>query len=154
MPGRAEGMEKHIAQDCQGVDESAKQEMSQLLMTKRLQVCPNAAILSSRVKSIAGLLTARQRRSCMDLSQTPHQWIAGHHRVWQCRCRTWRRKASSAAQRLQWKPHPLSWRTPITAMPSTSTTDLMVGALSYTLHLQRQHAPQPADAHAYDAFCS
>ena len=38
MPGRAEGMEKHIAQDCQGVDEAAKQEMSQLLMTKRLQV--------------------------------------------------------------------------------------------------------------------
>ncbi len=31
-------MEKHIAQDCQSVDEPAKQEMSQLLMTKRLQV--------------------------------------------------------------------------------------------------------------------
>ena len=31
-------MEKHIAQDCQSVDEAAKQEMSQLLMTKRLQV--------------------------------------------------------------------------------------------------------------------
>ena len=31
-------MEKHVAQDCQSVDEVAKQEMSQLLMTKRLQV--------------------------------------------------------------------------------------------------------------------
>ena len=46
MPGRAEGMEKHVAQDCQSVDEAAKQEMSQLLMTKRLQVtslCCHAA---------------------------------------------------------------------------------------------------------------
>lgn len=146
-------MEKHIAQDCQGVDESAKQEMSQLLMTKRLQVCPRAAILSMHVNSVAGLLTARQRRSCMDSSQTPHQWIAGHYRVWHCRCRTWRRKASSAVQRRQWKPHPLSWRTPIAAMPSKSTTDRMVSALSCTLHLQRHQAPQPANANAYDAFC-
>jgi len=33
-------MEKHIAQDCQSVDNNAKQEMSQLLMTKKLQVIP------------------------------------------------------------------------------------------------------------------
>ena len=49
-------MEKHIAQDCQSVDEPAKQEMSQLLMTKRLQVtCGPPSSCSMHVLPVLGL---------------------------------------------------------------------------------------------------
>ena len=58
MPGRAEGMEKHIAQDCQSVDEAAKHEMSQLLMTKRLQVttkhCSHSSMRALTVNAAPG----------------------------------------------------------------------------------------------------
>jgi hypothetical protein len=37
MPGRAEGMERHVAVDCAAVDPQAKTEMSQHLYNKKMQ---------------------------------------------------------------------------------------------------------------------
>ena len=38
MPGRAEGMERHVAVDCAAVDPHAKAEMSQHLYNKKMQM--------------------------------------------------------------------------------------------------------------------
>ncbi len=37
MPGRAEGMERHVAVDCSAVDPQAKADMSQHLYNKKMQ---------------------------------------------------------------------------------------------------------------------
>ena len=79
MPGRAEGMEKHIAQDCQSVDEAAKQEMSQLLMTKRLQViCGTPSTRSMHVDPMLRLLCQAETENCGAAQEGDLEWAAEH----------------------------------------------------------------------------
>ena len=63
-------MEKHVAQDCQSVDELAKQEMSQLLMTKRLQVISRGWHAPACMHLQQQLCLAKEGTGCMGSSRS------------------------------------------------------------------------------------